>query len=136
MEKSKTSTSSKENKEKSPRPPLSAMDKAKAVLSVWTEKRKPSEICRELQIKWVLLQFWQDRALEGMLQALEPRKRLERSPELSPRLAALLEKRLNRAQQAGSKLEQRLQRLQAPRNPVKKPTKTESNTNPQTQSNP
>jgi len=120
-------------KEKLSRPSLTATDKVKAVLSVWTETRKPAEVCRELQIKWVLLQHWQNRALEGMLQALEPRRRLEKSPELSPRLAALLEKRLYRSQQAGSKLEARLQRLQSPE---KKPAKAESNTILETEKNP
>ncbi len=116
-------------KEKPLRPALTAMDKAKAVLSVWTETRKPAEVCRELSIKWVLLQHWQNRALEGMLQALEPQRRLEKSPELSPRLAALLSKRLNKAQQAGSSLEERLQRLQTSQSKDKKEPKQESITN-------
>lgn len=123
-------------KEKPLRPALTATDKAKAVLSVWTEKRKPSEICRELSIKWVLLQHWQNRAMEGMLQALEPRRRLEKTPELSPRLAALLEKRLRKTQQVGSSLEARLQRLQAPQSKDKKEQKQEVTTNPQEEKNP
>lgn len=113
-------------KEKTPRPTFCAMDKAKAVLSVWTEKRKSSEVCRDLSIKWALLQHWQDRALEGMLTALAPRQRLEKSVELNPRLAALLEKRIHKAQQAGTNLEERLQKLQSPRNQDKKQLKLES----------
>jgi hypothetical protein len=70
-----------------------AMEKCRAVLSIWTERRKPSEICRELSIPWVALAYWQKRAMEGMLQALEPRVRLEKGPALSPRLQAMLEKR-------------------------------------------
>jgi hypothetical protein len=73
-----------------------AMEKCRAVLSIWTERRKPAEVCRELSIPWMLLSNWQKRAMEGMLQALEPRVRLDKGPALSPRLQALLEKkRLN-----------------------------------------
>lgn len=70
-----------------------AMEKCRAVLSIWTERRRPAEICRELTIPWMVLAQWQKRAMEGMLQALEPRVRLEKGPALSPRLQAMLEKR-------------------------------------------
>jgi len=70
-----------------------AMEKCRAVLSVWTERRKPAEICRELSIPWMLLSQWQKRAMEGMLQALEPRVSLDRGPALSPRLQTMLERR-------------------------------------------
>ena len=70
-----------------------AMEKCQAVLSVWTERRKPVEVCRELSIPWMMLSHWQQRAMEGMLQALEPRVNLEKGPALSPRLQTLLEKR-------------------------------------------
>ncbi len=70
-----------------------AMEKCRAVLSIWTERRKPSEICRELSIPWMVLTHWQKRAMEGMLQALEPRVRLEKGPALSPRLQAMLDKK-------------------------------------------
>jgi hypothetical protein len=70
-----------------------AMEKCQAVLSVWTERRRPAEICRELSVPWMVLAHWQKRAMEGMLQALEPRVRLEKGPALSPRLQAMLEKR-------------------------------------------
>ncbi len=70
-----------------------AMEKCRAVLSIWTERRKPSEICRELSIPWMVIAQWQKRAMEGMLQALEPRVRLEKGPALSSRLQAMLEKK-------------------------------------------
>jgi hypothetical protein len=70
-----------------------AMEKCKAVLSIWTERRKPSEVCREMTIPWMVLSQWQKRAMEGMLQALEPRVRLENGSALSPRLLAMLEKK-------------------------------------------
>src|SRR3972149_11094600 len=70
-----------------------AMEKCTAVLSVWTERRRPAEICRELSVPWMVLSQWQRRAMEGMLQALEPRGRLEKGPALSPKLQAMLDKK-------------------------------------------
>ena len=70
-----------------------AMEKCRAVLSIWTERRRPAEVCRELQIPWMVLAEWQKRAMEGMLQALEARVSLDKGPALSPRLQALLEKK-------------------------------------------
>src|SRR5208283_4614233 len=64
-----------------------------AVLSVWTERRRPAEVCRELTIPSMVLAQWQKRAMEGMLQALEPRVSLDKGPALSPRLQAMLEKK-------------------------------------------
>jgi len=86
-------TTTKNNGKKREMVHYGAMDKCRAVLSIWTERRKPSEICRELSVPWVALPYWQKRAMEGMLQALEPRVRLEKGPALSPRLQAMLEKR-------------------------------------------
>ena len=48
--------------------------------------------------------------MEGMLQALEPRVKLERGVALSPRLAVLLEKKSKLGSMKG--LEKRLTRLQ------------------------
>jgi hypothetical protein len=70
-----------------------AQEKCQAVLSIWTERRKPGEVCRELTIPWALLSHWQTRAMEGMLQALQPRIKLDQGPALSPRLQAMLQKR-------------------------------------------
>ena len=70
-----------------------AEEKCRAVLSVWTERRKPAEVCRELGVAWTILNQWQERAMEGMLQALESRANLADGAALSPRLRALLQKR-------------------------------------------
>jgi transposase-like protein len=84
-------------------------EKCRAVLSVWTERRKPGEVCRELGVAWGMLKQWQDRAMEGMLLALQPRVQVERGVALSPRLAVLLKK-----SQAGimKRLDQRLKKVQ------------------------
>ena len=79
------------------------------MLLVWTERRKPGEVCRELGVDWGALQQWQDRAMEGMLLALQPRLQVERGVALSPRLAVLLKR-----SQAGvmKRLDKRLKKLQ------------------------
>ena len=85
-----------------------AEEKCRAVLSVWTERRKPAEVCREVGVAWTVLNQWQERAMEGMLLALKPRAPVvEKTVALNPRLAVLLE----RKSQEG--LEKRLTRLQS-----------------------
>jgi transposase-like protein len=87
-----------------------AEQKCRAVLSVWTEKRKPGEVCRELGVAWSLLSQWQERAMEGMLMALQPRVPVDKGVALSPRLAVLLERNSKGGAMKG--LERRLARLQ------------------------
>jgi len=94
-----------------------AEQKCRAVLSVWTERCSPGEVCRELGISWNILNQWQERAMEGMLQALQTRVPVEKGVALNPRLAVLLEKRIK-----GKGLERRLAKLQG--SPVVKPAVT------------
>ncbi len=88
-----------------------AEEKCRAVLSVWTERRKPGEVCQELGVAWSLLSQWQARAREGMLLALQPRVPVEKAVALNPRLAGLLERKSKVGVMKG--LEQRLARLQS-----------------------
>lgn len=76
----------------------SAREKCQAVLSLWTGRRRPSEICREMEVPSNLLNSWQERAMEGMLGALEPRTRRQedRGPMLAPRMERLLERKMAR----------------------------------------
>ena len=87
-----------------------AKEKCRAVLSVWTEKRKPGEVCRELGVAWSILNQWQERAMEGMLLALQPRAAVDKAVALNSRLALLLE----RTSKGGAmkELERSLARLQ------------------------
>ena len=89
------------------------------MLSLWAGRRRPGELCREYAIPYTLLSHWEKRALEGMLQALEPRVRLDQGPALSPRLQALLEgKSLKlRLGKVSGRLEERLSRLQEKKEP-------------------
>ena len=95
-----------EEKPKRERRAYSAREKCQAVLSLWTGRRRPSELCRDLSIPSNLLSGWQERAMEGMLQALESRTRRqeERGPMLAPQMEKLLERKLAR-------LESRIARL-------------------------
>ena len=93
-----------------------AEEKCRAVLSVWTERRKPGEVCRELGVAWNILNQWQEKAMEGMLLALQPRvPMMEKTVALNSRLAVLLERKSKRGGMKG--LERRLARLQG--SPVK-----------------
>ena len=71
----------------------SAAQRVEAVLKIWSERGTPSQICREMNITWTILNHWQQRAMEGMLQALEPGVRLDKGQTLSPRLQELIRKR-------------------------------------------
>ena len=93
----------------------SAEEKCRAVLSVWTERRKPGEVCRELGVTWNILNQWQNQAMEGMLLALQPRVPVEKRVALNPRLAVLLDRKSKVGEMKG--LERRLARLQG--SPVK-----------------
>jgi len=93
-----------------------AEEKCRAVLSVWTERRKPGEVCQELGVAWSILSQWQERAMEGMLSALQSRVPVtEKTVALNSRLAVLLERKSKRGGMKG--LERRLARLQG--SPVK-----------------
>jgi transposase-like protein len=78
---------------------FSAKEKVQAVLSVWTERRKPSHLCKEMGITWQQLSSWQDKGLTAMIEALEPRAPAEdaKPPLLSDRLRKLLDKQVQKA---------------------------------------
>lgn len=103
----------------------SAKERCEAVLSVWTERRRPSEVCREMGIEDGLLVHWQSRAMEGMLKALAPRTRpeQEKGPVLGIRLAHLLNRKAGLQDGKLSKLVQRLEKLQQNRAEAKEPAK-------------
>ena len=107
-------TESKTNKE---RPQHTTQERAQAVLAIWTESRRPAEVCQELSITPTLLGQWQERALTGMLSALTPRRRTatERGPLLNAKLERLLTRQAQQHQTQLSRLEKRLSRLQEPK---------------------
>jgi len=78
---------------RSPSTEYTPAQKCEAVLRVWTERRSAGAVCREMDIGWTILNQWQERAMEGMLQALEPRVRLDDGSSLSPRLQELLRRK-------------------------------------------
>ena len=97
--------------------PYNAQQRVQAVLSLWTERRRPAQVCQELAISPKVLAHWEERALAGMLTALEARTRREPGPALSPKLERLVARQA--AQQKGrlAKLEKRLATLQEPKAP-------------------
>jgi hypothetical protein len=77
-----------------------AAQKCRAVLAVWMERKKASTLCRELEVSASLFSQWQDRALSGMLEALEPRGQREgvEGPALPVTIRRLLDRKV-RAQE-------------------------------------
>lgn len=95
-----------------------AQQRAEAVLSIWSERRRPRELIKEMSISWTILGHWQSKAMVGMLKALEPRKMdQEQGPALSPRLEKLLARRVGQINKMG-KLANRLEKIQSQK-PVK-----------------
>ncbi len=70
-------------------------DQCRAVLAVWTEKRSVKQVCGELGVSGKVFQLWQERAMEGLLKALQPRegREEERGPALNPRMKRLLDRK-------------------------------------------
>jgi hypothetical protein len=113
------SSSPKANKARPAPHPYTAQQKAQAILAVWTERCKPAEVCRELKVNWMTFNHWQQRAMEGMLQALESRVNLANGQALSPRLQALLFKRQH--SHSTQKLAKRLEQIQLAKAPEDPP---------------
>jgi len=90
----------------------SAEQKARAVLAAWTEKASQSEICRQMRLNYLTFQNWQDRAMEGMLRALEDRARPDDMTALSPRLCRIVERGCRAPE---DRLGRRLRRIQEER---------------------
>jgi transposase-like protein len=97
--------------------PFTAQQRVQAVLSLWTERRRSVEVCRELGITEKVLSQWEKRALSGMLKALEAQTRLEVGPALSPKLERLLARQALQQQGRMARLEKRLAKLQDPKAP-------------------
>ena len=91
--------------------------RAQAVLSIWSERRRPREVCQELGIRPGVLMHWEKRALAAMLKALESETRLEPGPPLSPKLERLLARQALQQKGRLAKLEKRLAKLQEPKSP-------------------
>jgi len=92
-----------------------AQQRVQAVLSIWTERRRRGEICQELAITPKVLSLWEQRAVAGMLKALESQTRLEGSPALSPKLEQLLAQQAARHAGRLARLDKRLAKLQEPK---------------------
>jgi transposase-like protein len=95
--------------------------KVQAVLALWSGRRRPAELSRELGVKWTVLRHWQERAVASMLATFEgPGPKAPEAP-LSPGLSQLLARQVARRQGATEKLGERLAKLQTARPPAAKP---------------
>jgi hypothetical protein len=72
---------------------FSAKQKAQAVLALWSGRRSPSALTKELGVPWAAINTWEKRALSGMLTALDPtwKQTAEEQPSLPRRVEKLIE---------------------------------------------
>jgi transposase-like protein len=77
----------------------SAKEKAQAVLALWSGRRSPSALTKELNVPWAAINVWEKRALSGMLTALDPtwRQVAADQPSLPRRVEKLIEQTLKPA---------------------------------------
>ena len=77
----------------------SAKEKAQAVLALWSGRRNPSTLTKELDVTWAAINQWEQRALAGMLTALDPswKQTVEEQPSLPRRLEKLIAQTLKPA---------------------------------------
>jgi hypothetical protein len=77
----------------------SAKEKSQAVLALWSGRRSASSLMKELGVAWGVLNGWEQRAISGMLTALDPTwKQPEAGPLRLPiRVERLMEQTLNPA---------------------------------------
>lgn len=77
----------------------SAKEKAQAVLALWSGRRTPSALSKELELPWAVINMWERRALSGMLTALDPnwKQAGEERPSLPQRVERLIEQTLKPA---------------------------------------
>lgn len=89
---------------------FTAAEKCRAVLALWTERSSGTELCQELGTTWNMLTLWQEQAMEGMVQALEPKRSAPcGNTPLNPRLQGLLDRKALR------------KALETPENPLPAP---------------
>lgn len=101
MKTTATATEKKTTEKKSKAPHrrnrFTAVEKCRAVLALWTERSSGSELCKELGTTWNMLTLWQEQAMEGMVQALEPKRSAPcGNTPLNPRLQGLLDRKAAR----------------------------------------
>ena len=74
---------------------FSAKEKSQAVLSLWSGRRRPSALMKELSVPWGVLRGWEQRAIWGILTALDPG--WKQTPEAVSILPERVEKLITRA---------------------------------------
>lgn len=102
---------------------LTAQERAKAVLAVWTGWTAGA-VCRQLKVSQNQLYQWEKRAMNGMLQALEPRGSSGSEPMLEAKLERLLEVRSRERSTRVTSLDKRLAKIMRQEQDVSNPSST------------
>ena len=77
-----------------------AKEKSQAVLSLWSGRRSAAALMKELQVPWGVLHGWEQRAIHGILTALDPgwKQTKETVSNLPSRVEKLIERTLPKPQ--------------------------------------
>ena len=83
-------TGSGQERKRRPQRLFGAKEKSQAVLSLWSGRRNASALMKELSVPWGVLHGWEQRAIHGILTALDPN--WKQAPEAVSVLPARVEK--------------------------------------------
>ena len=95
-----TVTGSAGERKRQPQRLFGAKEKSQAVLSLWSGRRSASALMKELSVPWGVLHGWEQRAIQGILTALDPdwKQAKEAVSNLPSRVEKLIEKTLPKPQ--------------------------------------
>lgn len=88
--KQEATTGSVGERKRRPQRLFGAKEKSQAVLSLWSGRRNASALMKELSVPWGVLHGWEQRAIQGILTALDPN--WKQAPEAVSVLPARVEK--------------------------------------------
>jgi transposase-like protein len=93
-----------------------SLEQCRAVLLVWTERKSARDICRAMGVHTGVFTQWQDRAMDGLLSALEPREGREpeaKGPAIAVRVKTLMDRKMEEREGKAPRLQRRLQQVEA-----------------------
>jgi len=74
---------------------FNAKEKSQAILSLWSGRRSAASLMKELSVPWQVLHGWEQRAMAGILTALDPNR--QRAPSAASCLPVRVERLISRA---------------------------------------
>lgn len=89
-----------EKRKRQPQRLFGVKEKSQAVLSLWSGRRSASALMKELSVPWGVLHGWEQRAIQGILTALDPgwKQTKEAVSNLPERVEKLIERTIPKPQ--------------------------------------